>query len=234
MAEAQIARMGVLVGGLDSCVLTAEMTRTCALVIPLYIRAGLVWEECELRAVRRFLSALDSPALAPLQVLHLPLDDLYGRHWALTGRGVPEAGSPAQAVEMIGRNLMLLAKALVFAALHSLDALALAILRGNPFPDAQPKFLQNLSALTEAAVGRRVQILTPFAALTKAEVVARGRTLPLELTWSCLTPDNGLQCGRCNKCHERQCGFRMAGAVDHTAYAHPLDDALGRGSAACR
>ena len=35
-----------------------------------------------------------------------------------------------------------------------------------------------------------------------------GRDMPLELTFSCIDPRDGLHCGRCNKCAERQEAFR--------------------------
>ena len=41
--------------------------------------------------------------------------------------------------------------------------------------------------------------------------MALGRGLPLELTFSCISPLRGLHCGHCNKCAERQAAFRDAG-----------------------
>ena len=52
-------------GGLDSCVLLADLARY-AEVWPLYVRAGLVWEDEERRAIQRFIDALDSPNVRPL------------------------------------------------------------------------------------------------------------------------------------------------------------------------
>ena len=43
-----------------------------------------------------------------------------------------------------------------------------------------------------------------------------GAGVPLELTLSCLAPREGLHCGRCNKCHERQAAFAAAGLADPT------------------
>ena len=58
-----------------------------------------------------------------------------------------------------------------------------------------------------------IAIEAPFATLHKADVVALGRSLgvPLELTLSCMQPQNGVHCGRCSKCRERRDGFREAG-----------------------
>ena len=55
--------------------------------------------------------------------------------------------------------------------------------------------------------------------MNKQQVMALGRNLPLELTFSCIAPAGGLHCGRCNKCAERQNAFRDAGITDKTSYA---------------
>jgi 7-cyano-7-deazaguanine synthase len=55
--------------------------------------------------------------------------------------------------------------------------------------------------------------------MNKQQVMALGRELPLELTFSCISPVNGFHCGRCNKCAERQEAFRQAALTDKTIYA---------------
>src|SRR4051812_49976525 len=85
-------------GGLDSAVLLAESLGDHAAVHPLYVRCGLAWEPAELDHLRRFLTAVAAPALRPLHVLEVPVADLYGEHWGLTGRGVPGADMPDEAV----------------------------------------------------------------------------------------------------------------------------------------
>lgn len=95
-------------GGLDSAILLGEIVRECAAVHPLYVRHGLYWEADELRHLGRFLDAIHRPALRPLQVLEMPVADLYGAHWSITGRNVPDADSPDAAVFLPGRNVLLL------------------------------------------------------------------------------------------------------------------------------
>jgi 7-cyano-7-deazaguanine synthase len=56
--------------------------------------------------------------------------------------------------------------------------------------------------------------------MNKQQVMALGRGLPLELTFSCISPVGHLHCGRCNKCAERQAAFREANIEDRTVYAH--------------
>lgn len=214
------ASQAVLIsGGLDSAVLLAESLHDHARVYPLYVRTGLWWEAVELGHLRRFLQAIQGPALRPLEILDLPVRDLYGDHWSMTGRDVPDAATPDEAVFLPGRNVLLLAKALLWCHLKEVPAVALALLGSNPFPDATPEFFRAYQDAVNQAVGGHVQVLRPYANLHKTEVLHRGRGLPLELTFSCIRPVEELHCGRCNKCEERRRSFVEAGMTDRTAYA---------------
>lgn len=222
MRKARRRREGVVVlcsGGLDSCVLVAELARQGRTVYPFYIEAGLAWERAERASLARFLKAVPSSRLKPLVVSRLPLGDLYGSHWSLTGKGVPGAGSPDRAVYLPGRNLALLAKTFIFAANRGVETVALAFLKGNPFPDSRPEFLKASARAATLALGRPLRVETPFSRWSKAEVIRRGAGLPLSMTFSCLNPKGRIHCGRCNKCAERQRAFREAGVKDRTRYA---------------
>ncbi len=173
----------------------AELAKRYRRVYPVYIRQGLAWERAELRHLRRYLRAV---GLGPLTVLELPVRDLYGRHWSLTGRRAPGARTADAAVFLPGRNLMLLSKAAVFCALHKIPVIAIGTLAGNPFPDARPEFFRQFSKISG------VKVIAPFCRLTKQQVVRRGRHLPLQLSFSCIAPRRGRACGRCNKCAERR------------------------------
>jgi 7-cyano-7-deazaguanine synthase len=211
--------LAVLVsGGVDSAVLLAELVRRHPAVHPLYVRTGLFWEPAELQHLERLLQALASPALQPLHVLELPVHDLYGPHWSLTGRGVPDDRSADEAVFLPGRNVLLLAKALLWCHLHEVPAVALALLRSNPFPDATPEFFALYQRAVNQAVSGNVQVHLPYAHLTKTQVLQRAPGLFLELTFSCIRPVGGRHCGRCNKCAERRRAFADAGLPDRTHY----------------
>ncbi|HEV3447645.1 MAG TPA: 7-cyano-7-deazaguanine synthase, partial [Gemmataceae bacterium] len=185
-------------GGLDSAILLAESLKNHALVWPLYIRTGLAWEDSELRHLQQFLERIACPALRPLQVLELPVSDLYGKHWSLTGQNVPDAQSADEAVFLPGRNLLLLAKSMLWCHLHDVSELALAVLRGNPFPDATGSFFTACQDVVNRSVGGQVKVLHPYDKLSKREVMALGQGLPLELTFSCIRPVRHKHCGACN------------------------------------
>src|SRR5262245_55139636 len=78
----------LLRAGPHRAILLCDSLETYSVVHPLYVRTGAHWEEVELAHVQRFLSALEGPFPAPLQLLDQPVADLYGEHWSLTGKGV--------------------------------------------------------------------------------------------------------------------------------------------------
>lgn len=205
-------------GGLDSAILLGDALRRGETVHPLFVRCGHFWEPVELEYLRRYLDALAGTNLKPLTILEQPVADLYGEHWSLTGRGVPGAGTPDEAVFLPGRNVLLLAKAILWCHLHQVPAVALGALQSNPFPDATPEFFRAMEDAANRAVNGQVRIVLPFAGMTKKDVMKLGRGLPLQHTFSCIQPVVGRHCGRCNKCAERRQAFLDASLSDPTVY----------------
>lgn len=211
--------LAVLVsGGLDSSVLIAEAAAAYPAVFPIYIRTNSAWEKEEVAHLDRVLDHIARPTLRPKHVLHLPMDDLYGSHWSVTGVGVPDETSPDEAVYLPGRNVALLAKTLIWCHLNGVPQVAMAPLSSNPFPDATPEFFAAIVTAVNMAVRGNVTVIRPYQSLTKAQVIRRGRKLPLADTLSCIRPVAGRHCGRCNKCAERQAAFVAAGVNDPTEY----------------
>jgi 7-cyano-7-deazaguanine synthase len=211
-------------GGLDSCILLGHLLDQGERVQPFYVRGGLHWEAEELRALERFCATVKSPRLAELVVLDLPLADLYGEHWSLDGRRAPDAATPDEAVYLPGRNPLLLIKAALWCQLNGIERLGLALLASNPFPDATARFFEAFEAALSLATDRPLTIERPFAQLHKVDVMRLGGRLPLELTFSCLSPRDGRHCGRCNKCGERSAAFRAAAMADPTDYATSIHE----------
>jgi len=215
----QTAPIAVLVsGGLDSSVLLADLARRGHALQPIYVRSGLQWEAVERYWLRRFLRALRAPRLQRLVELTLPASDVYGAHWSISGKGTPGYNAPLDSNYLPGRNLLLLSKAAVFCAEHDIGAVALAVLRDNPFADATPEFFRRFAAAARCALGVPFEVRTPFRRLSKSAVIRRARSLPLHLTFSCAQPSGRLHCGTCTKCAERQRGFQLAAVADPTRY----------------
>lgn len=207
-------------GGVDSAILLADQAAHGHVVHPVYIRFGLTWEQIEEAHLRRYLDALaDRPDIRPLTVLDLPISDVYGTHWSVSGTNTPDDTTPDEAVYLPGRNLLLLAKTTVWCALHGIGRIALGTLRGNPFADSSREFLSGIAGLAGMALDHQLEVVTPFGELTKAQVLAIGRDLPLEHTFSCVAPVGDNHCQTCNKCAERRKAFAEAGLEDRPTYA---------------
>ena len=131
--------------------------------------------------------------------------------WSVDGRRTPGADTPDQAVYLPGRDALLAIKPAIWCGLHGIGQLALAVLAGNPFADATDEFFRGFEAALQQATGKPVAIVRPFAGMTKGDVVRLGRDLPLELSFSCVSPLEGLHCGRCNKCAAAQRASRRSG-----------------------
>jgi len=207
-------------GGLDSAVLVALAAQDGP-VQPLYVSVGLAWEAAERAVAAQFLASLPAANLRPMASLRVDMTDVYPpTHWAIRGEA-PAFDTPDEDVYLEGRNVILLSKAAVFMARAGIGRVWIGPLAGNPFPDATAEFFGAFARALSIGVAAPIEVVAPFAALHKAEVIRRGRELGvrLELTLSCMQPQEGLHCGRCSKCRERRDAFAEAGVDDPTAYA---------------
>jgi 7-cyano-7-deazaguanine synthase len=192
-------------------------------VQPVYVRCGLFWEAAERYWLRRFLKKLrrQHDNIRPLKILNMDLREIYGDHWSLTGKNVPAYHSDDFEVYLPGRNIILLAKTAVFCVLHGFSSIATAPLSANPFPDGTPQFYQRLQNVLSEGMATHLSVRIPFRHLAKEEVIKIGRDLPLELTFSCISPRHRLHCGECGKCAERIKAFHTVGIEDRTTYHRP-------------
>jgi 7-cyano-7-deazaguanine synthase len=220
MSRAAESPIGLLFsGGLDSSILAGELCRQGHRVQPIYVVSQLFWEADELRSAKKFLKAIASPPLRELAILQMPAHDLYGNHWSVTGFDVPDADSPDEAVYLPGRNPLLLLKARMWCQLNGISRLAIGCLGSNPFVDASDEFFVALGTLLDQATDSIVEIIRPMARFSKRQLMQLGRELPLELTFSCIHPQDGLHCGQCNKCAERRAAFQLQETGDPTRYS---------------
>ena len=210
-------------GGLDSAVLLADQARR-GRAHPLYVRVGLAWEAGELRMLERLLACPPFAGVAPLDTVDFNMRDVYpATHWAVLGTP-PAYDTPDEEVYLPGRNLVLLTKAGVVAAARGASRVVLGPLAANPFPDATPGFFTAMGRALSLGLNHPIEVDTPFASMHKDAVIRLGMALrvPLELTLSCMRPDDQVEprhCGRCSKCRERRDAFVAAGVEDPTPYA---------------
>lgn len=205
-------------GGLDSCVLLADMAQQ-ATVYPIYIRSGLIWENDEFTSLQAFIQALKNDNIHPITTLSLPVQSLYGTHWSVTGKCIPSHDDPDSKTYLPGRNVLLLSLAAVWCSLHQVHRIAIGPLTQNPFPDATLEFFNQFSKTVSTGLGFQIRIEAPYREkLKKEDLIRKYRALPLALSMTCMDPQRGKHCGQCNKCKERQEGYKAAGVPDPTQY----------------
>jgi 7-cyano-7-deazaguanine synthase len=104
-----------------------------------------------------------------------------------------------------GRNLMFLLMGSAYAYQLGASSVAIGLLaeQFSLFPDQRPPFLANAGEAIEAAMGRRIKILTPLIEFGKADVGRLANEKGVSGTYSCHTGDS-LPCGRCIACLEFQ------------------------------
>lgn len=211
-------RIAVLAsGGIDSSILLADLARD-SVVFPIYVSMGLVWEEAEKRALQLFMDALKNPKVRSLTSLSVPIDPFSIDPWAITGQDVPGMDSEDSEVFLPGRNIFLIGLTSVWCKTHDVSKIAIGSLGGNPFPDATAEFFSNFSKVLSEGLACDLEVIAPYRGLHKEDIMHENRELPLELTLTCLAPKDGIHCGNCNKCNERQIAFAKAGMEDKTLY----------------
>ncbi len=150
------------------------------------------------------------------------IDVPKGRSADEMGHGIPVTYVPA-------RNTIFLSFALALAEVRGATDIFLGVnaLDYSGYPDCRPEFVAAFERLanlaTKAAVEGTapVRIHAPLIALTKAEIVARGRALGVDygLTRSCYDPSpDGRACGACDSCLLRLRGFAENGLADPAPY----------------
>ncbi len=188
------------------------------MVTPIYVRKGLAWEDAEHAALIAFVRALGNPNVKPVTTLSVPVRQIYGRHWSVTGQDVPSYDAPDGAVYLPGRNVLLLGLTAVWCSIHGVSRISIGTLGGNPFSDATPAFFESFASVLSQGLGHRILVEAPYRGGSKSQLIRTHSHLPLELSLTCIAPSGGKHCGNCNKCRERREAFVEAGVEDKTAY----------------
>ncbi len=140
----------------------------------------------------------------------VPLD----RSWDQMGQDIPSTYVPA-------RNLVFLSLATAIAEPLGIGDLFIGVnaLDYSGYPDCRPEFIAAFIQAARLGTRHGIQVHTPLAHRTKAEIAALGHRLglPLELTMSCYLGQRPA-CGRCDACLLRRHGFEEAGLVDPLPY----------------
>lgn len=120
------------------------------------------------------------------------------------------------------RNGILLAVAAGFAESVEAQGVVIAAHAGDHhiYPDCREAFMVAMDQAMTLGTYPGIRLLRPFIALSKAQIVTRGRDCGVDFahTWSCYKGGE-LHCGSCGTCVERREAFQLAGVPDPTAYA---------------
>jgi 7-cyano-7-deazaguanine synthase len=222
-APHEVPQVVMLGGGIESTLLVKQLLAAGEAVIPVHVRCGLRWEDCEARYIRRFCQTNACHLLAPLVEMEQSCPELLGGHWGLTGADIPRAGEAASRLEIPERNWTLLGTvAPRFARLPELH-LVMGTTADNSYSDGTRVFFDDCECTLSAQLGKPVRIRTPLIEADKSTVIWMADRETLALSFSCIDPQRDLHCGRCIKCGRRQAAFRKAGVEDPTLYAAPPD-----------
>lgn len=209
----------MLGGGVESTALVKRFLANGDDVVPVHVRCGLIWDDCESQFIQRFLAANASPRLRPLVEFSVPLHDFLGSHWAVTGKNIPYAGAASSDLEIPLRNLTLLSFAI--HRLKHLPAfhLAMGTTADNCYRDGSRTYFDKCEEVLSLETGHPVRILTPLITLNKTQVIRESDRETLALSFSCVNPADNHHCGQCIKCGRRRSAFAAAGVIDPTDYA---------------
>lgn len=213
-------------GGLDSTTVLAIARAAGFEVHALTLRYGQR-HAVEIEAARRIAAAGGVEAHVVLDIdlarfggsaLTADIAVPKGRSPEAMGAGIPVTYVPA-------RNTVFLSLALAWAETLGAHDLFIGVnaLDYSGYPDCRPDYIAAFEAMarlaTKAGVegGQALTIHTPLIALTKAEIIRKGRALGVDhgATVSCYDPGpRGRPCGACDACLLRAKGFAEAGVKD--------------------
>lgn len=223
----------LLSGGLDSATVLAIARAEGFDVYALSFRYGQR-HAVELERAREVAQAVGAFA-------HVVVDvDLrqFGGSALTSDTPVPKDRDPAAMSAEIpvtyvpARNTVFLSFALAWAETLGASDLFVGVnaLDYSGYPDCRPEYIEAFERMANLATragveGRqRLKIHAPLIAMTKADIIRRGRELGIDygITSSCYDPGpDGAPCGGCDSCALRAKGFAEAGLPD------PLLDRFG-------
>lgn len=188
----------LLSGGIDSTVLLADLIAKGDECLAVTFNYGQLHD--------REVDAADEIAdyyCVARRIVPFPL-----RGSALTGQGrIPDGhAEDVDATYVPGRNIVMIAIAASFAEQFCASAVLFGANKDDAagYPDCRPAFITAIDNAVSLGTARGISVAAPYASITKAAIVARGRELgvPFDRTWSCYRGDRR-PCGRCGACEAR-------------------------------
>lgn len=216
-----------LSGGLDSCVMLAEMLHN----IPYGDRAdrfkavtfryGSKHGDMETTAAQNIAAHLGVPHnIIDVRGLFDSCKSALMKQGGELPHGHYESESMKQTV-VPGRNLVFASILAAKAEAEGYDMIALGVHQGDRaiYPDCRPAFIFSLKVTVAQSSEGRVNVFSPFLMWTKKDIVRIGLTIgaPFLMSRTCYE-DTWRACGKCASCQERLEAFHLNDAMDPIDY----------------
>lgn len=212
----------VLSGGMDSATaLGFAMQNNFEVIGAVHFQYGSKHNAKELIAAQ----ALADHYKIKLHIVPLPfVNDLFKSDLLQSGGEIPEGHYEDQSMKRTVvpfRNGIMLSIAAGLAESLEADSVMLGNHAGDHaiYPDCRAEFVDPMKKAIEVGTYRKIQLLTPFVNITKADIAKAGERfgVPYGMTWSCYKGGN-IHCGKCGTCVERIEAFQKSGIADLTVY----------------
>jgi len=190
-----VSFVNLVSGGLDSTLVGVLAKEEGATVYPLFIDYGQRAAQREWETCQRVHLQLSLPT--PIRM------DLSGFGQVIRSGLTSTSLDVKEDAFTPGRNLMFLLMGSAYAFQMGAPSVLLGLLseRFSLFPDQQSSFINQAENAIEAALGRRIKVITPLAEFSKADVVKLAQDKGIGGTYSCHTGDS-VPCGKCISCLE--------------------------------
>jgi len=211
----------LLSGGLDSVTALYHAREKHEVIGTLSFDYGSKHNHRELPMAAYHSKQFDIPhVILPLTFIN----DYFHSNLLKSGGIIPEGHYAAETMKQTVvpfRNGIMLSIAGGFAESHGAVGVVIGAHTGDHFiyVDCREEFLNSMNDALREGTDTRVEILRPFVAMNKGEIVRRGMELGVDYskTWSCYKGGE-LHCGLCGTCVERKEAFELAGIADPTEY----------------
>ena len=211
----------LLSGGMDSVTAFHDARETCDVAAALSFHYGSKHNDREIPFAAWHAASAGVPHLV------IPLD-FIAQHFESdllsTGGEIPKGHYEERTMKSTVvpfRNGIMLSIAAGLAESRGAGGLVIAAHSGDHaiYPDCRSGFMDAMADAIRLGTYAGVEIMRPFIAMTKADIVRRGNELDVDYgrTWSCYVGGD-VHCGECGTCVERREAFLLAGVPDPTPY----------------
>jgi len=181
-------------GGIDSSLIMLLLKKENNDILPLHIDYGQLAEKKEWESCNKICKYL---SLVPTRL------DISGFGRTINSGLTNESLDIFEDAFLPTRNLTFLTMGAAYAFSKGANVMAIGLLANPIFPDQTKQFVSKATESISEAIGKRMQILTPFIDLDKRDILnlAAKHQLP-NLTYYCHSGAD-VPCGKCVSCKER-------------------------------